>query len=200
MSRQVGRNEKCPCGSGDKYKRCCLRSGREWARDGRGRLIPAPFFSYGFTHRTLTSMLDHLEDAGRLNELIFETHWNHITPKRAMAMLSPAERTSVFVDMGMPSPTVLFTERTGDMPQLVVWEHWENTGEWLVHPNSSLRYRTRTANGLAAVIQAYPHLPTGEGSPTPCQFRRATLVHSERHGPVFIDALDAPDFPTQETA
>jgi len=23
--RKVGRNEKCPCGSGKKYKKCCLQ-------------------------------------------------------------------------------------------------------------------------------------------------------------------------------
>jgi preprotein translocase subunit SecA len=26
--QQVGRNEPCPCGSGKKYKRCCLRGGK----------------------------------------------------------------------------------------------------------------------------------------------------------------------------
>ncbi|PWG62536.1 hypothetical protein DEM34_12175 [Spiribacter halobius] len=25
-SAKVGRNEPCPCGSGQKYKRCCLRT------------------------------------------------------------------------------------------------------------------------------------------------------------------------------
>jgi uncharacterized protein YecA (UPF0149 family) len=25
--RKVGRNEPCPCGSGKKFKKCCLRSG-----------------------------------------------------------------------------------------------------------------------------------------------------------------------------
>ena len=27
MSRKIGRNDPCPCGSGRKYKRCCLRRG-----------------------------------------------------------------------------------------------------------------------------------------------------------------------------
>ncbi len=26
--RKVGRNEPCPCDSGKKYKKCCLRSGK----------------------------------------------------------------------------------------------------------------------------------------------------------------------------
>jgi hypothetical protein len=32
---QVGRNEKCPCGSGRKYKQCCLRKDEEKARKAR---------------------------------------------------------------------------------------------------------------------------------------------------------------------
>lgn len=26
MSHRIGRNDPCPCGSGKKYKKCCLRS------------------------------------------------------------------------------------------------------------------------------------------------------------------------------
>ena len=26
--KKIGRNEKCPCGSGEKYKNCCLSSGK----------------------------------------------------------------------------------------------------------------------------------------------------------------------------
>ncbi len=32
---QVGRNEKCPCGSGRKYKQCCLPKDEEKARKAR---------------------------------------------------------------------------------------------------------------------------------------------------------------------
>jgi hypothetical protein len=34
-SPQVGRNEKCPCGSGRKYKQCCLAKDEEKARKAR---------------------------------------------------------------------------------------------------------------------------------------------------------------------
>lgn len=33
--QQVGRNEKCPCGSGRKYKQCCLAKDEEKARQAR---------------------------------------------------------------------------------------------------------------------------------------------------------------------
>ncbi|MEM9427030.1 MAG: SEC-C metal-binding domain-containing protein [Pseudomonadota bacterium] len=28
LSEKLGRNDLCPCGSGRRFKRCCLRSGR----------------------------------------------------------------------------------------------------------------------------------------------------------------------------
>jgi SEC-C motif len=36
-SRQVGRNEACPCGSGRKYKHCCLEKDEKKAREARAR-------------------------------------------------------------------------------------------------------------------------------------------------------------------
>ena len=32
MKTQVGRNDRCPCGSGKKYKHCCERKASEWSR------------------------------------------------------------------------------------------------------------------------------------------------------------------------
>lgn len=41
--KKIGRNEKCPCGSGIKYKKCCLRKGKAnpYARGRRGAVAPA---------------------------------------------------------------------------------------------------------------------------------------------------------------
>jgi hypothetical protein len=33
MSKRPGRNDPCPCGSGKKYKRCCLSTDEAVARD-----------------------------------------------------------------------------------------------------------------------------------------------------------------------
>jgi len=46
MTREPGRNDQCPCGSGRKYKHCCLRANDTsdflWrqARAAEGRLVP----------------------------------------------------------------------------------------------------------------------------------------------------------------
>ena len=34
-SRPVGRNDRCPCGSGKKYKHCCERQEQGWGRSQR---------------------------------------------------------------------------------------------------------------------------------------------------------------------
>lgn len=28
--KKIGRNDPCPCGSGKKYKNCCLKEGNDW--------------------------------------------------------------------------------------------------------------------------------------------------------------------------
>ncbi|MGN6182458.1 MAG: SEC-C metal-binding domain-containing protein [Thermoanaerobaculia bacterium] len=45
VTREVGRNEQCPCGSGQKFKRCCMeklsRQRREqWISAGTGEVPP----------------------------------------------------------------------------------------------------------------------------------------------------------------
>ena len=35
VTDQVGRNEKCPCGSGKKYKHCCLAADQKKGARGR---------------------------------------------------------------------------------------------------------------------------------------------------------------------
>ena len=38
MKRSISRNEPCPCGSGRKYKHCCLKKRLEWLIDEDGKL------------------------------------------------------------------------------------------------------------------------------------------------------------------
>lgn len=35
---RVGRNELCPCGSGEKYKNCCWNKSFRWVRDSEGNI------------------------------------------------------------------------------------------------------------------------------------------------------------------
>jgi len=44
MSKKIGRNDKCPCGSGKKYKKCCMDSGRTFSTSD-AQQQPTPFFS-----------------------------------------------------------------------------------------------------------------------------------------------------------
>ncbi len=44
MRKEIGRNDKCPCGSGKKYKKCCMDSGCSFSTLGVQHQ-PTPFFS-----------------------------------------------------------------------------------------------------------------------------------------------------------
>ncbi|MBL0236645.1 MAG: SEC-C domain-containing protein [Saprospiraceae bacterium] len=44
MSKKIGRNDKCPCGSEKKYKKCCMDSGRTFSTS-HAQQQPPPFFS-----------------------------------------------------------------------------------------------------------------------------------------------------------
>ena len=46
MNQNVGRNELCPCGSGKKYKQCCMNVKQPGLRLG-GRTITAKVVSAG---------------------------------------------------------------------------------------------------------------------------------------------------------
>ena len=37
--RKVSRNAPCPCGSGKKYKQCCIRKNFEWQEDDDGNIF-----------------------------------------------------------------------------------------------------------------------------------------------------------------
>jgi hypothetical protein len=73
---KVGRNQPCPCGSGKKYKQCCLNAdeaARLAARPPPAALQPAGTVNFG--SYTEVARLDHLSNgtldlinAGRLDE------------------------------------------------------------------------------------------------------------------------------------
>ncbi len=59
MSTKVGRNDKCPCGSGKKYKQCCLRKDEDAARAQAPRQAAAEEVIVG----------GHWVDGGDIDEL-----------------------------------------------------------------------------------------------------------------------------------
>ncbi len=72
MGRKIGRNEKCPCGSGKKYKQCCMR--RDQSRRSMetvSRRSPAPQPRFVFEEDDLDELSNRaldLTNAGRFDE------------------------------------------------------------------------------------------------------------------------------------
>lgn len=146
----MGGNEECPCGSGQKYKRCCRAKRTYWLRDSRGRAFPKVMNVVPIMRE---SLMDHLEMADMLDEL---QPWMHAV--HGLALLPRHMQVSVLADAGGSGPMVLFLEATGYLPEGEVFVEWERSGHWMVHPHSSNRYRLAVEDGLRRVVESYPHL------------------------------------------
>lgn len=48
---RAGRNDKCPCKSGKKYKKCCMNPDLGWGKDDEGRYITAQELTRQFEAR-----------------------------------------------------------------------------------------------------------------------------------------------------
>ena len=58
MTQPVGRNSKCPCGSGRKYKQCCLKNNVQYEEDDVGTIRK----SIPMSDEMAAMFDDHLED------------------------------------------------------------------------------------------------------------------------------------------
>lgn len=52
MTEKVGRNDPCPCGSGKKYKSCCLAKEQQKRHPLGGRKFTAKVLSAGGVHKS----------------------------------------------------------------------------------------------------------------------------------------------------
>jgi hypothetical protein len=174
-----GKNGRCPCGSGKKYKRCCLREGRRWYQDRKGRAIPEKLaLSHAGTPIARQAIIEHLAEEGKLDELRARP-WDETGPGSALGLLSLRGRLSCLHGMGLPPELMLFVERTGHLPDRPAWEHWTHTGKWPIHPDSNDSYCNLVASGLASVVEAYPYVPAERGETFPVEFIDAFFVGRE---------------------
>jgi tetratricopeptide (TPR) repeat protein len=61
MATKTGRNDPCPCGSGKKFKQCCLRKEEEAEREAMAALTEARKKGSGGSYSDLEETLDRLE-------------------------------------------------------------------------------------------------------------------------------------------
>lgn len=60
-SNPIGRNEPCPCGSGKKYKQCCLKKSFDWVQDDEGTIRRSIPITEDF-HDELLGQIDSVRD------------------------------------------------------------------------------------------------------------------------------------------
>ncbi len=76
----IGRNEKCPCGSGKKYKQCCLKKDVNFVEDEAGtirRSIPMSEEVDELLRNRIDELPDELGRELRPNDLLFPGHSEH---------------------------------------------------------------------------------------------------------------------------
>lgn len=93
-STNVGRNDPCPCGSGKKYKHCCLRKDRErrqamWQASEAAPAIPEPsgpvdYEDIAAVRQYINTMLPQIDPA---------------TARELQPMLSELERADAYIEM-----------------------------------------------------------------------------------------------------
>jgi hypothetical protein len=149
----------CPCGSGEKYKRCCSREGRRWYEDREGRAIPEGLADTSAGAKVRTAIIEHLVEEGKLAILTELVPWEELTLGSCMGQLSARGRMSVLHEMGLPPELLRFAEHTGHLPHMGVWQHWERNGEWPVHPATEDSYKDMVRDGVSVVRTAYPYIP-----------------------------------------
>lgn len=59
---KTGRNDPCPCGSGNKYKRCCLEKDEAAEREARASLNAARQAEFDALYDSLSQELDEAEE------------------------------------------------------------------------------------------------------------------------------------------
>ena len=73
MSDKIGRNDPCPCGSGLKYKKCCLKKDKEIKHEQRQEKKPdIDRKIYSSTFETEQEIMDSIRDDGFIPVIIDE--------------------------------------------------------------------------------------------------------------------------------
>ena len=92
--RQVSRNAPCPCGSGKKYKQCCIHKNFEWIEDDEGGIFKSmPIFPDmpHFEHME-HQMIEAMKQAGINPAIIYATEkTGRIVSEENVDLLSDVE-------------------------------------------------------------------------------------------------------------
>ncbi|MBI2478818.1 MAG: SEC-C domain-containing protein, partial [Planctomycetia bacterium] len=106
--RNVSRNAPCPCGSGKKYKHCCLRKGFEWLEDDDGGIFKSVPISDEMKalldEQRLSFIAEHGREPGP-EETVFHDlpHFEHLEHQIVERMK----------ELGIDPAIVYATEQTG---------------------------------------------------------------------------------------
>lgn len=147
---KVGRNDRCPCGSGLKYKKCCLETDRSAQKVGGGEREPflGLHAAYPNTHGALPYVLtklfassDEFEAMKWTDPEKARTYW---IPAR-LASMETEEIVARLTDLGVDGSKDEYLSRIGDRTSA-----WDVSSEWLQDVRHRLSDREQDFLGLAS--------------------------------------------------
>ena len=166
MPRKLSRNAPCPCGSGKKYKHCCIRKDFEWVEmeDGSiGRSVGIP--------EDVTDVLEEMRQAqiaklGREPEFLFEggpsfevmEHWMVEAMKKAgvdPALIFAYEKTGL----------ILSDHNVNKMPDVDIAEWEAAISEYEKKTGQKATQRRLSEHDFESLMQNGP-----KQSPPPAEF------------------------------
>lgn len=138
MSRKISRNDPCPCGSGKKYKKCCIGQDFEWIETDNGDISRSVPLS-----EEAMELLEEIRDSqirkyGKLQDRVFEgappleqlEHWTVEAMKKAgiePALIYAYEKTNGLLLNSHNERLV--TGRDLEEWEAAIDEHERNTGQ-----------------------------------------------------------------------
>ena len=146
-SQPIGRNAKCPCGSGKKYKQCCLKKEHEFHEDEDGtirRVIPMSDELGDALAERIDQMSTELGRDPEPDDRLFPDHLEHAEHQLAEAM--KAAGTDPALIYAFEETGLIVSEENRDMISDQDYAAWESAVE---------RYRSRYEQSTQSAFE-YP--------------------------------------------
>ena len=95
---KISRNDSCPCGSGAKYKKCCIDKGFTWVRDADGTVFREIPMSDDMRELLTLQRQKFIEKHGRPpgpDDPIFDEHAEHVEHRMVETMKAAGIRPAL---------------------------------------------------------------------------------------------------------
>ena len=117
MGKKIGRNEKCPCNSGKKYKKCCIMKDIE-EKQNKNRLF---IDGHDTISSNLLSVIDYLHDIYRNHKIIDISNCMNIETYQDIQIKNYYLKTIMIAERNSTNNGVFATRGPNDVDIMVLF-------------------------------------------------------------------------------